>query len=142
MRELLLAVLLAGEVLFPQLVEGQRLGSLRVEPGTMDARGRPIEPGTYALHYARQPPLKDHLDTAENPDFALLVDPGASRADMKVSEVVAAAKRVSGDHPWVLALAPPGTSGTCTVGPVGVRVARAGASSAPSQNRKDSSVCR
>ena len=123
MTELLLTVLLVGDVLFPHLVEGQRLGSLHVEAGTHDARGTEIKTGDYVLHYVRQPPLKDHLDTAENPDFALLLDPRASRERMKVSEVIAAAKSLSGGHPWVLALAPAGTSGTRAVGSVGVRLA-------------------
>jgi hypothetical protein len=122
MRELVLALLLAGDVLFPALHEGRRLGTLRIEPGTHDARGTRIEPGTYALHYVRQPPLKDHLDTAEHPDFAVLLPERASREAMTVAEVVRAARTATGAHPWVLALAPPGTDGTRRVGEVGVRL--------------------
>jgi hypothetical protein len=121
MPELLLALLLAGGILFPHLEEGRRLGTVRIAAGEHDARGTEMKPGTYVLHYVRQPPLKDHIETAEHPDFALLLKEDASRTPMKVSEVIAAAKAASGGHPWVLELAPRGSPGTETVGEVGVR---------------------
>jgi hypothetical protein len=124
MRELLAAVLMLG-VLFPSLQEGQRLGTLRLESDAVDARGRTVPAGVYSVRYVRQPPLKDHVDTAEHVDFGLLLPMADERETWTVPELVAKGREAGGGHPWVLELRAPRSKGTIEVGPVGVVVTTA-----------------
>ena len=126
MRELLAAILMLG-VLFPSFQEGQRLGTLRLESDAVDARGRTVPAGVYSVRYVRQPPLKDHVDTAEHVDFGLLLPVADEREAWTVPELISTAREAGGGHPWVLELRAPRSEGTIEVGPVGVVVTSAAA---------------
>lgn len=125
MHELLLSFLLtAGPVLHPQIEPTTRLGTIRLDAPVDDARGVKIPAGVYSARYVRQPPLKDHVDTAEHPDFALLLPIAAERESWTVDALIEAGRQASGAHPWVLAIVASGTPGSEPLGAVAVRVAR------------------
>jgi hypothetical protein len=69
-----------SEVLYPQLAISQMVGVARFPNGGKDFRGHAVKPGVYTMRYEIQPNDGDHLGTAPNPDFLLLVpiaeDPG------------------------------------------------------------------
>jgi hypothetical protein len=82
---------------------GARLGQVVLHERWFDFRGQPIAPGRYALVYALQPRLKEHVGADAVRDFALLV-PAAFEDGQ---DAIAAARRVSGTpHPAVMALLP------------------------------------
>jgi hypothetical protein len=122
MRELLSVMLLLGELLFPTYEVGRRLGTLRLGEGARDARGAAVPAGVYSLRYVRQPPLKDHVDTAAHPDFALLLPVAQERDAWTLDDLLAAGRKASGSHPWVLALVARGTPGAHELGEVAVEI--------------------
>jgi hypothetical protein len=75
-------------ILFGFIAGGELLGTVRFPADWTDYRGTTVPAGTYELHYAIQPRLKDHLDTSDYRDFAIL-------------------SGFSEGHPRVMALVPP-----------------------------------
>lgn len=103
---------LPGEAVAASALEpGQ---ALPLEPGTWlgevafprewrDARGHRVAPGRYALRYALQPRLKDHLGVDAARDFALLVPIGAPDGPDRLAQ---ARHALDSRHPAVMALLP------------------------------------
>jgi hypothetical protein len=73
--------------LYSRITRGAILGTITFTEPWQDYRGQTVPAGTYELHYAVQPLLKDHAGTSQWRDFAIL--PG------------------SAGHPYVMALVPP-----------------------------------
>jgi len=59
-------------ILFGFIARGELLGTVRFPADWTDYRGTIVPAGTYELRYAIQPRLKDHLDTSDYRDFAIL----------------------------------------------------------------------
>ena len=101
----------SSEVLYPQLAISQMVGVVRFPNGAKDFRGHAVKPGVYTMRYDVQPSDGDHLGTAPNPDFLLLV-PAAEDTDpnaaMDAKQLAAASSHASGlRHPSVLELMGP-----------------------------------
>ena len=62
-----------SDVLYPQLALSQMVGVVRFPNGGKDFRGHAIKPGLYTMRYDVQPSDGDHLGTAPNPDFLLMI---------------------------------------------------------------------
>jgi hypothetical protein len=58
---------------FHELQETTLLGAIRVDKQITDYRKQKIKPGVYTLRLAFQPMDGDHMGTAPNPEFCLLV---------------------------------------------------------------------
>jgi hypothetical protein len=83
------------------LRDGALLGEVVLRERWTDFRGQKIEPGRYALRYALQPRLKEHVGADAIRDFALL----APAVDDGSTPLLEASRRVSGTgHPAVMAL--------------------------------------
>ena len=100
-----------SEVLFPQLAISQMVGVVRFPNGAKDFRGHAVKPGVYTMRYDVQPNDGDHLGTAPNPDFLLLL-PAAEDADpnavMEPKQLATASSHASGlRHPAVFEMMGP-----------------------------------
>lgn len=84
------------------LAAGTPLGELVLADEWLDARGHRIAPGRYALRYALQPRLKDHLGLDASRDFALLVPLEAGPGDPRAQ----ARHALDSRHLAVMALVP------------------------------------
>ena len=82
---------------FAALGEGTTVGTVTFHQPWTDYRGRAVPPGTYLLRYRVQPRQKDHAGTSAFRDF-LLLEPSPA-----------------GQHPFVMALVPGGTTGAVDV---------------------------
>ena len=101
----------SAEVLYPQLALSQMVGVVRFPNGAKDFRGHAVKPGFYTMRYDVQPSDGDHLGTAPNPDFLLLV-PAAEDADpnatMEAKQLATASTHASGlRHPSVFEMMGP-----------------------------------
>lgn len=93
------------DVLYPQIGLTHMVGVVHFLGAAKDFRGHPVKPGFYTLRYEVQPNDGDHLGTAPNPDFLLLLlaaeDPDPN-ATMDFKQLVALSAHVSGlRHPSV-----------------------------------------
>ena len=98
----------AADVVYPQLAESTFAGVLHYPKGGSDYRGQTISAGFYTLRYELMPSDANHLGTAPNRDFLLLV-PAASDADpdavFKFSDLMALSEKATGTrHPGPLSL--------------------------------------
>lgn len=101
----------ATDVLYPQLARTQMVGVARFPNGAKDFRGHAVKPGIYTMRYEIQPSDGDHLGTAPNPDFLLMV-PIASDPDpngmMEFKQLATASAQASGTrHPAVFEMMGP-----------------------------------
>lgn len=100
-----------SEVLFPQLAISQMVGVVRFPNGAKDFRGHAVKPGIYTMRYDVQPNDGDHLGTAPNSDFLLLL-PAAEDTDpnavMEPKQLATASSHASGlRHPSVFEMMGP-----------------------------------
>jgi hypothetical protein len=101
----------ASDVLYPQLSLSQMVGVIRFPNGAKDFRGHAVKAGFYTMRYQIQPNDGDHLGTAPNPDFLLMVpaaeDPDPN-AKMDFKQLATASARASGvRHPAVFEMMGP-----------------------------------
>jgi hypothetical protein len=101
----------SSEVLYPQLALSQMVGVVHFPSGAKDFRGHAVKPGFYTMRYQVQPNDGDHLGTAPNSDFLLLVpasedtDPNAM---MDLKQLETASSHASGlRHPSVFEMMGP-----------------------------------
>ena len=99
------------DVLYPQIGLTHLVGVVHFVNAAKDFRGHPVKPGFYTMRYEVQPNDGDHLGTAPNPDFLLLLpaaedqDPNAT---MDFKQLVTISSHVSGlRHPSVFEMMAP-----------------------------------
>jgi len=85
------------------------LGAARFDKAWSDYRQQPLKPGVYTLRLGFQPMDGDHMGTAPNPDFLLVVaakvDKNADTVEPKTLEKMSI-KTTGTSHPGVLLLFP------------------------------------
>jgi hypothetical protein len=93
------------DVLYPQIGLTHMVGVVHFPNPAKDFRGHPVKPGFYTLRYEVQPNDGDHLGTAPNPDFLLLLLPADDpdpNATMDFKQLSTLSAHVSGTrHPSV-----------------------------------------
>ncbi|MER3415594.1 MAG: hypothetical protein C4297_05205 [Gemmataceae bacterium] len=92
---------------YQEIPQTTLLGAVRYAQVGRDYRGQKIKPGVYTLRFALQPQDGDHMGTAPNPEFCLLVaadkDVGPELLDVKKLHELSASS-MGGNHPGVLLL--------------------------------------
>jgi hypothetical protein len=78
----------------------------------LDARGHRVAPGRYALRYALQPRLKDHLGVDAVRDFALLVPESLPAG---ADPLGSARHALDSRHPVVMELRPAASDGVDSI---------------------------
>ena len=94
---------------YRELEESTVLGAVRYDRQSTDYRKQKIKPGVYTLRLGFQPMDGDHMGTAPNPEFCLLVPAKDDQKPdlietMQLREL--SAKAIGGSHPGVLLLYP------------------------------------
>jgi hypothetical protein len=92
---------------YREVPETTLLGAVRFDKPFTDYRKQKIKPGVYTLRYGLQPMDGDHMGTAPNPEFCLLVPAGADEkpGTMDVKELHELSNKApGGSHPGVLLL--------------------------------------
>lgn len=99
------------DVLYPQIGLTHMVGVIHFPNGAKDFRGHAVKPGYYTMRYEVQPNDGDHLGTAPNPDFLLLLLPGDDpdpNAAMDFKQLAALSAHVSATrHPSVFEMMGP-----------------------------------
>lgn len=99
------------DVLYPQIGLTHMVGLVHFIAPAKDFRGHPVKPGFYTMRYEVQPNDGDHLGTAPNPDFLLLLLPSEDtdpNATMDFKQLVTLSAHVSGlRHPSVFEMMAP-----------------------------------
>jgi hypothetical protein len=100
-----------SDVLYPQIALTQMVGVAHFPNGAKDFRGHPVKAGWYTMRYEVQPNDGDHLGTAPNPDFLLLLSPSDDpdpNAKMDFKQLATASARSTGTrHPAVFEMMGP-----------------------------------
>ncbi|MGH9521883.1 MAG: hypothetical protein ACRD3E_05070 [Terriglobales bacterium] len=99
------------DVLYPQIGLAHMVGVIHFPNAAKDYRGHPVKPGFYTMRYEVQPNDGDHLGTAPNPDFLLLLMPSEDpdpNAAMDFKQLTTLSAHVSGTrHPSVFEMMGP-----------------------------------
>lgn len=99
------------DVLYPQIGLTNMVGVVHFPNAAKDFRGHQVKPGFYTMRYEVQPNDGDHLGTAPNPDFVLLLNPSEDpdpNATMDFKQLTTLSAHVSGlRHPSVFELMGP-----------------------------------
>jgi len=99
------------DVLYPQIGLTHMVGVVHFPNATKDFRGHAVKPGFYTMRYEIQPNDGDHLGTAPNPDFLLLLlpaDDSDPNAAIDFKQLTTLSAHVSGTrHPSVFEMMGP-----------------------------------
>jgi hypothetical protein len=94
---------------YREIPETTLLGAVRFAKVFLDYRKQKIKPGVYTLRFGVQPMDGDHMGTAPNPEFCLLVPAGADEkpGTIDVKELQELSNKApGGTHPGVMLLFP------------------------------------
>lgn len=94
---------------YREIPDGALVGAVRFARPFVDFRKQDVPAGVYTLRFAVQPDTGDHMGTAPNPEFVLLVpaEKDSSAEAVEVKTVVQRSATITeGDHPSVMLLVP------------------------------------